>query len=206
MLLAIPREHKGLVLPVPGIVYLPIKALGRANNRAPTPEKVANDEIDNCKHKTTKEGSSIELPITNPCSYHNLYCCPHVAIVFCSDFGGWGESTVKLFLKIHQYLCNPKRYAAARKLVLSGVPKEYSCLKNHQNLAIRPFLKFSLSPLLRIPSLQCAGRVRNRSSQTEMRLLKMERSSGRCMTINYKLKILNRQDNVEDGKTKSTQR
>ena len=30
---------------------------------------------------------------------YNLYCCPHVAIVFCSDFGGWGESTIKLLLK-----------------------------------------------------------------------------------------------------------
>ena len=30
----------------------------------------------------------------------NLYCCPHVAIVSRTDFGGWGESTVKLLLKI----------------------------------------------------------------------------------------------------------
>ena len=41
------------------------------------------------------------------CYLYYLYCCPHVAIVFRSDFGGWGESTIKLLLKIHQYLCNP---------------------------------------------------------------------------------------------------
>ena len=40
------------------------------------------------------------------CYLCNLYCCPHVAIVLCIDFGGWGESTLKLLLKIHQYLCN----------------------------------------------------------------------------------------------------
>ena len=28
-----------------------------------------------------------------------------MAIVFCTDFGGWGESTLKFLLKIHQYLC-----------------------------------------------------------------------------------------------------
>ena len=28
----------------------------------------------------------------------------YVAIVFCSEFGGWGESVVKLLLKVHQYL------------------------------------------------------------------------------------------------------
>ena len=42
------------------------------------------------------------------CYLHNLYCCPLVAIMFSSDFSGWGESTIKLLLKIHQYLCNPK--------------------------------------------------------------------------------------------------
>ena len=40
----------------------------------------------------------------------NLYCCPHMAIVFCIDFGGWGESTIKVLLKIHQYLCNHTTY------------------------------------------------------------------------------------------------
>ena len=25
---------------------------------------------------------------------------------FCSDFGGWGESTINLLVKINQYLCN----------------------------------------------------------------------------------------------------
>ena len=44
------------------------------------------------------------------CYLYNLYCCPHVAIVFSTDFGGWGESTRKLFLKIHQYLCNRTTY------------------------------------------------------------------------------------------------
>ena len=52
------------------------------------------------------------------CYLYDLYCCPHVAIVFRSDFGGWGESTIKLLgesaikllLKIHQYLCNPTTY------------------------------------------------------------------------------------------------
>ena len=33
------------------------------------------------------------------CYLYDLYCCPHVAIVSCSDFGGWGESTIKLLLK-----------------------------------------------------------------------------------------------------------
>ena len=44
------------------------------------------------------------------CYLFNLYCCPHVAIVLCLDFGGWGESTIKLLLKTHQYLCNPTTY------------------------------------------------------------------------------------------------
>ena len=35
------------------------------------------------------------------CYLYNLYCCPHVAIVFCRDSGGWGESTTKLLPKIH---------------------------------------------------------------------------------------------------------
>ena len=33
------------------------------------------------------------------CYLYNLYCCPHVAIVFCTDFGGRGESTRKLLPK-----------------------------------------------------------------------------------------------------------
>ena len=37
------------------------------------------------------------------CYLHALYCCPNVVIVFCTDFGGWGESTIKLLLKIHQF-------------------------------------------------------------------------------------------------------
>ena len=44
------------------------------------------------------------------CYLYNLYCFPHVAIVFCTDFGGWGESTRKLLPKIHQYLCNRTTY------------------------------------------------------------------------------------------------
>ena len=27
------------------------------------------------------------------CYLYNLNCCPHEAIGFCTDFGGWGEST-----------------------------------------------------------------------------------------------------------------
>ena len=44
------------------------------------------------------------------CYLRNLYCCPYVAIVFCTDFGGWRESTIRLLLKIHQYLCNRTPY------------------------------------------------------------------------------------------------
>ena len=44
------------------------------------------------------------------CYIYNLHCCPLVAIVFCTDFGGWGESTIKLLLNIHQYLCNHTAY------------------------------------------------------------------------------------------------
>ena len=44
------------------------------------------------------------------CYLKNLYCCPHVAIVFCPDFGGWGESKLKLPLQIYQYLCNRTTY------------------------------------------------------------------------------------------------
>ena len=40
------------------------------------------------------------------CYLYSLYCCPHVAIVFCIAFCGWDESTTKLLPKIHQYLCN----------------------------------------------------------------------------------------------------
>ena len=53
-------------------------------------------------------------PFTRNCKQtrylYDLYCYPHVAIAFCSDFGGWGESTIKLLLKIHQSLCNPITY------------------------------------------------------------------------------------------------
>ena len=30
--------------------------------------------------------------------------------VFCTDFCGWGESTVKLLIEIHQHLCNRTTY------------------------------------------------------------------------------------------------
>ena len=33
------------------------------------------------------------------CYLFNLYCCLHVAIVFRTNFGGWAESTRKLFQK-----------------------------------------------------------------------------------------------------------
>ena len=36
------------------------------------------------------------------------YLYKHVAIWFFTDFDGWGESTINLLLKIHQYLCNPR--------------------------------------------------------------------------------------------------
>ena len=42
--------------------------------------------------------------------YLYYHCCPHVAIVFCADSGRWGESTLKLPLKFHQYLCNHVPY------------------------------------------------------------------------------------------------
>ena len=42
------------------------------------------------------------------CDLYDLCCCPHVAIVFCKNSGGWGESTRKLLPNIHQYLCNRK--------------------------------------------------------------------------------------------------
>ena len=45
------------------------------------------------------------------CYLYNLYCCLHVAIVFCTDFGGWGESTRQLFPKLQQYPCNRTTYA-----------------------------------------------------------------------------------------------
>ena len=44
------------------------------------------------------------------CYLYNLYCFPHVAIVFCTDFGGWDESNRKLLPKLHQYLCNRITY------------------------------------------------------------------------------------------------
>ena len=28
------------------------------------------------------------------CYLYNLHYCPQVAIVLCTDFGGWGESTI----------------------------------------------------------------------------------------------------------------
>ena len=33
------------------------------------------------------------------CCLHNLCCCQLMAIVFCTEFGGWGKSTIKLLLK-----------------------------------------------------------------------------------------------------------
>ena len=46
----------------------------------------------------------------NPKQICYLCCCLHVTIVLCTDFGGWGESTQKLLLKIHRYLCNYTTY------------------------------------------------------------------------------------------------
>ena len=44
------------------------------------------------------------------CYLYNLDICPHVAIVFCTGSGGWGESTIRLVLKIHQNICNRTTY------------------------------------------------------------------------------------------------
>ena len=40
-----------------------------------------------------------------------IYIVAHcMAIVSCTDFVGWGESKLKLLLKIHQHLCNHTTY------------------------------------------------------------------------------------------------
>ena len=57
-------------------------------------------------HRVKAQG---HVTVNKPDLY-NLYCFPHVAIVFCTDFGGWGKSTRKLLPKIHQYLCNRTTY------------------------------------------------------------------------------------------------
>ena len=44
------------------------------------------------------------------CYLSNLYRCPNVAIGLCTDSDGWGESTIKVLLKIHQCLCNHTTY------------------------------------------------------------------------------------------------
>ena len=39
-----------------------------------------------------------------------IYIVAHTwPLCFCTEFGGWGESTIKLLLKIYQYLCNRAR-------------------------------------------------------------------------------------------------
>ena len=40
----------------------------------------------------------------------SLNCCTHGAIVFCTDLGGWGESTINLLLNIHPFLCKLTTY------------------------------------------------------------------------------------------------
>ena len=43
------------------------------------------------------------------CYIYDLYCCLQVPTFFCTGFGGCGESTIKLLLKIHQTLGNLQR-------------------------------------------------------------------------------------------------
>ena len=44
-----------------------------------------------------------------------------VPIVFCTDLGGWGKSTLKLLLKIHHYLCNRTKYECLSFVSLRSV-------------------------------------------------------------------------------------
>ena len=39
-----------------------------------------------------------------------LHCFPHVSIVFCTNFGGRGESRIILLLEVYRYLCNLAAY------------------------------------------------------------------------------------------------
>ena len=40
------------------------------------------------------------------CYLCNLHCCPSLPSMFCTDFGGWGESKGKVASKIHRYICS----------------------------------------------------------------------------------------------------
>ena len=74
--------------------------LGAIKSQTPQPFSVDSVNLKGAGSRNRKQ----------TCYLYDLYCCPHVAIVFCIDFGGWGESTIKLLLKIHQYLCIPTTY------------------------------------------------------------------------------------------------
>ena len=54
-----------------------------------------------CKNPLKRAGSRNRK---QTCYLFYLYCCPHVANLFCTDSSGRGESTLKLLPKIHQYL------------------------------------------------------------------------------------------------------
>ena len=58
------------------------------------------------KHVLKGQGHvAVNKPVSS-----KMYIVAHTYIVFCADFGGWGESTRKLRPKIHQYLCNRTTY------------------------------------------------------------------------------------------------
>ena len=81
------------------------------------------------------------------CYLHNLYFCPHVAIVFCTDSGGWGESTRKLLPKIHQYLCNRTTYECF--VCFSSKLKSPSSKRHlHFEKSSRKSLRYGLSKVL----------------------------------------------------------
>ena len=67
-------------------------------------QKIRNKiQQENVKSEGSREGKQI-------CRLNDLCCYPHVPIVFCTHFCKWDESTINLFIKIHQYLCNITRY------------------------------------------------------------------------------------------------
>ena len=50
------------------------------------------------------------LTLNKPVASRIFIATHTVAIVFCTDFGGWGESTLQLLVKFLQYPCHRTTY------------------------------------------------------------------------------------------------
>ena len=93
------------------------------------------------------------------CYLYNLCCCPHVPIVLCTDFGVWGQFTIKLLLKIHQYLCNQHNIWMFDSLQNSRVHLKINLTLRKVAENICDLIYRNIKPLFRNPSLKSQKQV-----------------------------------------------